>query len=99
MTYLEIFSLRFNSNDLKNRIAVAASIAANDILNEDPQTSNHAARAAWARKALDNSLGIAEQAMWGICHNPSIQSVGGDACTDADIQFTFNGLIPGLMEL
>lgn len=37
--------------------------------------------------------------MWGICHNPSIQAVGGDACTYADIQFTFNGLIPGLMEL
>lgn len=60
MTYLEIFSLRFNSNDLKNRVSVAASIAANDILNEDPQTANHVARVAWARKALDNSLGIAE---------------------------------------
>jgi hypothetical protein len=96
MTYLEIFALRFNSNDLKNRVAVAASIAANDITNEDPETANHAARLVWANATLANAQAVAEQAMWGICHNATIQT-SGDASTDADIQFAFNGLIPNLM--
>jgi len=96
MTYIEIFQLRYNSGELKNRVAVAASIAANDITNEDPGTANHAARLAWANATLLNTQGVAEKAMWGICHNATIQA-SGDASTDADIQFTFNGLIPNLM--
>lgn len=90
-TYSEIYDLR-NSHPLKHRTVVAVAKAAQDVLNEDPETANHAARAVWAHAALLNAEAKAKEMLWGVCGNATIQSSGINS-TDGDIQYVVNGLI------
>lgn len=77
---------------LKNRVASAIAKAAQDVLNEDPGTTNHANRVIWANSALLDARSVAERMMWGVVGNATIQT-SGEASTDNDIQFVINGLI------
>lgn len=95
-TYMELFNLRYSNLTLRARTAVACVKAAQDVLNEDPGTTDHAKRVAWANAALSDANGMAEKLMWGVLGNSTIQA-SGDASTDNDIQFVVNGLIPVYM--
>ena len=48
-----------NDNTFVRRVQIAVAHFASYILNESPSTANHAARYAWARNAILNSLAIA----------------------------------------
>lgn len=90
-TLQQIHDLRFQGN-LKPRVTAAVASAAQDVLNEDSGTANHVARVAWAKSALQDATAAAEEMMWGVVGNATIQA-SGDASTDNDIQFVVNGLI------
>jgi len=91
-TLLEIWNLKSTSANLRNRCAAAVAKAAQDVLNEDAGTENHAARVVWAQDALVNAESAANRMMWGLLGNATIQS-SGESSTDNDIQFVVNGLI------
>lgn len=91
-TYIEIFNLRFESTNLRTRAVVAVAKAAQDILNEDPSTTNHTARIAWARQALQDTARTADAMLWGLVGNATIQA-NGEASPDGDIQFVINSLV------
>jgi hypothetical protein len=91
-TLLELYNLRFTSQNLKNRTVAAIAKAAQDVLNEDAGTANHAARVAWASAALADTPTMAERMMWGMLANATI-AAAGDAATDNDIQFVVNSLV------
>src|SRR5512139_1017125 len=95
-TYMEIHTLRHSSLTLRARTSVACVKAAQDILNEDPGTANHAQRVLWANQALSDATAMAEKMLWGVVGNSTIQT-SGDAATDNDLQFVVNGLIPVYM--
>ena len=97
MTYLETYNLRYQSQTLKPRMVVACVKAAQDILNEDTGTADHAKRVLWARSALTAPDGMAERMLWGVLGNSTIQG-SGDSASDSDIQFTVNSLIHIYME-
>jgi hypothetical protein len=90
-TYSQIYNLHANS-ELRNKVTVACSIAAQAILSEATSTDNHAARLLWARAALVNPQEEATRMMWGILGNPTIQNAGA-ASTDGDVQWVVNSLI------
>jgi len=92
VNYLETYNLRYQSQTLRPRVAVACVRAAQDILNESPATTDHAKRVAWANSSMSNADGMADRMMWGLIGNSTIQSLG-DAATDNDIQFVVNSLI------
>lgn len=92
MAYIDTWNLRFVSSNLKCRAAVAVAKAAQDILNEVPETANHANRVIWAKEALLDCLGKAEQMLWPLVSNATI-SAAGESCTDSDIQFVVNSNI------
>lgn len=92
MAYLDTYNLRYQTVTLKNRAMVAVAKAAYDILNEDPGYANHANRIIWARQALANAAGKAEEMLWGIVTNPTI-AAAGESATDNDIQFVVNSYI------
>lgn len=92
--YTDIYNLKSSSN-LRNRLAVALTQAAEDIRNEDATVQFHAERFLWATGILSDPTGPdreAERGMWMLVQNPTIQDAG-DAATDADIQFVANSLV------
>lgn len=92
MAYSDVYNLRYESTSIKSRVEVAVTVAAQDILNEDGAVDNHANRVLWAQWALKNSRAAADQMMWGVVGNATIQTEG-DSSSDADIQFVVNGLV------
>lgn len=58
-TYEELFAI-FGNSELRNKVAVAASIVADDVINEDPGTPNHTNRLLFAKLVLQNPLSRAE---------------------------------------
>jgi hypothetical protein len=92
MAYVDVYNLRYESVNLSNRAEVAVTIAARDVLSEDPATDNHANRVIWAHWALANSRKASDQMMWGLVANSTVQT-NGDSTSDNDIQFVINSLI------
>ena len=96
-TYIQIYDMQENAN-FKKQVIVACRKAGIDIMNEDPQTSNHEDRLRWAQNVL---------AYNGVTHADMVQSmvaaVTGNATLqaaapsgpwlDGDIQFVVNSLI------
>ena len=91
-TYTEIYNLKVESSDLRNRITVAIAKASYDIINEDGGTANHTNRVTWANNSLLNASSMAEKFMWAVLQNTTIQA-NGEASSDSDIQFVVNGLV------
>lgn len=92
---LTTYDIRYNNSSLKKKVVSAVAKAANDVLNEDPGTSNHVARVNWAQSALANTPQAAEKMMWGIVQNATI-SADPDNAVDGDIQFVVNSLIDSI---
>lgn len=96
-TLLEIYDqlLSDASQELRNRTMAQCLVSANFILNEDPGTTNHANRLAWAQDALlsATALRAASDKMYiGVCTNPTIQAAG-NAAVDNDIAYVVASLI------
>lgn len=86
-----------NDTKFTNRLQMALWIAASDVLNEEPGTTNHTARVAWAKKELKGVADPEKMKLVAIrvSANPSV-GAAGNAAPDSDIQFVVNGLIDGL---
>lgn len=75
---------------LNKRIRAAVLQAAADVYHEAPETTNHAARLAWAVATLTTPGSIPLTAWKGfLTGNPTIMAAGA-ACTDNDLQFVVN---------
>jgi hypothetical protein len=89
-TFSEIYSIRYDNEDLKKRTTAAvAKVAMYIITTEDGGTANHAERVLWANNALSNTPMAAEKMMWAIAQNTTINSDPA-ATTDNDIEYVVN---------
>lgn len=85
-TYQELLGL-YEARTLKKQVLVAVVDAADDILAEDPGTANHAARYAWAARAMANPSGEADRFLMGILvknKNFSVAQIEGVETGDND---------------
>ena len=96
-TYQGIADTR-RSQIFKDKVTVAVSVAASQVLAEAPSTPNHVARFAWAQTALLSPEAVGEQMGWAILSNATVQEAGEDA-TDNDIQFVVNTFIDQFTQL
>lgn len=91
-TLQNIHDLAFGGAQLRQRFLAARLKAAWDVLNEDAQAPNHAARLAWAEKVLANPEADAQREYLRFLSNTTIQAWGG-ASTDNDVQFVVNSFV------
>lgn len=83
---------------LKKQLAAAIANAAVQILAEPETTYNHERRVTWARSVLaspDAPAKEADQMIWGVLGNTTIQGElgAGGTVPDSDLQFTTNSLV------
>jgi len=81
-----------NSSKLKCQMFGAVLVAANDIRNEAPETTNHAERLAWAVATEQNPNAAVSTFLCGMLANPTI-AAELDTAPDSDVQFVINSLI------
>ena len=92
-TYQELFNLHSNS-ELRNKIAVAICVAADDIRIEDGAVENHANRIIWAKQAFANPIGMADQMLTSIIISNRAAEVGAIlGATDAAIQSAVDAVV------
>lgn len=93
MDYLNRFKL-VDKAEFRQRLQVAAWIAAAAVASEDSGTPNHTARLAWAKRALKGPLEADEMRLVAIraTANPAIT----EKSTDDDLQFVVNGMVDEL---
>jgi len=85
-TYQELFNLGSDSA-FRNKVAVACAVAADAIRVEDGATGNHANRIIWAKQALENPRGTAQNMFYAILvanKDATVAQIQG--ATDAAIQ-------------
>ena len=82
----------YADSEMRNRVQSAIGKAAQDILNEDVATANHAERLKFALEALTSSRNYIEMFMRFVSLNPTVQTNGGEA-TDNDLQYIVNSSI------
>jgi hypothetical protein len=92
-TYAEILSAAEN-DALNQKCRVAVIIAADVIRAEGTGTTNHAARLAWAAKALKDPVTEGRRALWcALAQNSAATLAQIVAATDATIQTAVNAAI------
>lgn len=91
MALIDIYNLKSNA-EFKARVAAAVAKASNDIINESEATANHAERLAWAKASIRNAESTADQMLWLVVQNGTIQT-NGLSSTDNDIQYVVNSYI------
>ena len=82
----------YSSPSLTSRTRAAILCASLDIINEAPETVNHAKRLLWAGAALLNIEDYTKAMMSFVATNATIQSAGGTA-TDNDLKYVVNSNI------
>jgi hypothetical protein len=75
--------------DLQKKCIVAVAIGAQAVLTEAQTTPNHNARMRWATNALMNAETVAQQMMWAVLSNGTVQAAG-NASSDNDVQYVVN---------
>ncbi len=102
MTLIQMYTwavgVTLQSQNLRYQIAAALAIAAVAVLNEATNTANHANRLVWATSILATAqapLEAANQVIWGVLGNPTIQGelAASGTAPDGDVQFVVNGLV------
>lgn len=92
-TYEEIYTLA-ESNSLIDRVAVAITIAADTIVNEDPATVNHANRVVWAKSVFVNPKSQAKAFWYAMLAANNTASVAAiNSASDATIQTAVNNVV------
>lgn len=98
MTYTELFALRDGAKWLP-QFVVATERAAAAIMAEPPATTNHAARVAWASKALFDpmkSRGYASMMMrFALAVDETMQA--GGVLTDEQVQAMVTSYVPAVV--
>jgi len=84
-TLQELYNLRYESSNLKNRVVAAMAATAITIIQEDAGTAHHTERVVWAKGALQDTRGEADRLMWGVLAVSSVVSAG-EAVTDTVLQ-------------
>ena len=85
-TYIEITAL-INDSTLRQKIAVACIVAAENIRTEDAGTANHTNRLAWARRVYNSPTGVADEMIPSvIVQNRALTAAQITAATDTGIQ-------------
>lgn len=93
MALVDIFNAYTNKDDdFRKQVAGACLIAARDICAEDPGTTNHAGRIAWAAAVLQNPEGKAIEILPRVLANATV-SASMPAAVDSDVQFVVNSLV------
>jgi hypothetical protein len=92
MNYDQVYAYVGNSPLLQHRAMIAVATAAVAVLNEAGSTPNHAARLAWAARALTDVPGTAHRMLFAIMANTTLQG-SGDGMLDSDLQFVVNSLV------
>ena len=96
MTYQAVFEASRDTT-FQGRCLVALWIAAESIVNEDPQTPNHQARMDWARTAQQGKLAITPSNLaQAVLRNTTI-ATDPVAASDGDIQFQVNSILDWLL--
>lgn len=95
-TLMEVYQLYHESN-LKNRAEVAIAKIAIDIYKEDSGTTNHTARLAWAKAAIQNTKAETIKFMWGILSDTTIQTEGNNA-TDPQVIAAVSTIVNALAQ-
>lgn len=88
-TPAEIVNLWRNCHDLQDRFMGSLIQASWDVMNEAPETANHANRLAIALRVMLDPESINRKYFLYFLSNPTIQS-SGVASTNNDIQFVVN---------
>lgn len=94
--YDDLYNLRYERTGLRNRVVVGVARAALDVLAESTATPNHAARLAWAKNALRNTVSVAEDLVWGVVGDATVRTkelANPNSATDAEIQAAVNASI------
>lgn len=92
-TYTELATLA-GDNILLDRIAVAITIAADTVLNEDGAVVNHANRLVWAKSAFSNPASQAKPILNALlAANKGASEAQIIASTDTAIQTNVNAVI------
>jgi hypothetical protein len=91
-TLLEVWNLRFQSPTLKNRVVAEIGMIAYYIITTEPSNAtNHAARVAWAARAIRDPEQEAERLMWAVVSNGDVQAAG-DSVADSVIAYIVDSL-------
>lgn len=90
--YQTMYGYAVGNAALSNRMTCAVAIAAQAVFGEDAGTANHAARLAWAQKAIADPEAMGRKMVWGVLGDPAIQAAGAGA-TDAQIQASVDALV------
>ena len=98
MAYTDIYTAA-SDETFQGRCLVAAWVAAQSIIAEDPQTQDHQRRKAWAVNVLRDQVVITpKQLAMQVLRNTTIAANPG-AATDADIQFQVNSVLADLLTI
>lgn len=99
-TYSDLFARRQSGGDLLNRFVIALDAAASAVLTEDAGTDNHAARLAWAYKALFDPAKSQSYAStcfrYALVTNSTVQDAP-DTITDDEILAFVGTALPALV--
>lgn len=96
MSYAIIYAAA-NDATFQGRCQVALWGAASDIVNEPPDTVNHAARLDWATRVLQDNVAIsARQLAIQVLRNATIAADPVGAA-DGDLQYQVNSILPALL--
>jgi hypothetical protein len=98
VTLQQIYTLRYSTTGVYNRVVGACLKAAAAIINESAGTSNHANRLIWANACLSDPHVKARQIMSEISLNATIQTAynpasANEGVTDNDLEFVTNSSI------
>ena len=93
--YTTSYAIRYLTPHLSQQTEVAVVTAADQVINEDPATADHANRLAWANWAIPNSSVAWQSFAWPVASNPSIITAvaadpSGQSVPDSDVQFVVN---------
>jgi L-ribulose-5-phosphate 3-epimerase UlaE len=92
-TYLELYELTGNIQ-LRERLAVACVVAADQIRLEVDTVPNHVNRLAWAKRAFENPLNEATRMLPAIlAQNRAATAAQIIGATDVDLQTAVNAAI------
>lgn len=96
-TLAELYKIRFDKDNLQNRVAAAMLKQAWPIITEDPATANHPNRRAWAEHIIETDLTqAAYEAMGWVAKSNQIQN-NGAAATDNQIETAVSEALPNLI--
>jgi hypothetical protein len=88
-TYAQMYDV-WQSEGLRKSVVIACLKASNDILAEDPGTTNHANRIVWAKAVIQDPFLKALEMSSGVVMNAVIQT---GTYVDNDVQFVVNSLV------